>query len=105
MIEWLSNEVEAAWDSYPFLDGIVCEIHDEELKGHIVIQLELMDDFTYQLDLGDCTGLSNPEINERFCRKFGEFVKAYEDSDEYFGPALEDIEELRDKFLKSIESK
>lgn len=106
MIHWLSEKVEKAWDEKcPWLDAIVCEIHDESLKGHIVLQLEITDDDCYQIDLGMCDGLSKEEINRRFVEKFGDFVKAYEDSDECCGPILEDLEELRFEFLKTLENK
>jgi hypothetical protein len=105
MIYWMSDKVNKVWDEKcPWLKGIVCEIHDEELKGHIVLQLEINDDEWYQLDLGVCDGISDEAINERFVRKFGDFVKEYEDSDECCGPILEDLEELRDEFLKTIEN-
>lgn len=104
MISWMSDKVVNVWDEKcPWLKGIICEIHDESLKGHIVIQLEITDDDYLQLDLGMCEGLSDAEINERFVRKFGEFVKEYEDYDECCGPVLEDLEEMRDELLKTLQ--
>lgn len=103
MISWMSEKVEKVWDEKcPWLKGIICEIHDESLKGHIVIQLEITDDDYFQLDLGMCEGLSDEEINERFVRKFGDFVKDYEDWEECCGPILEDLEEMRDELLKTL---
>lgn len=104
MIYWLSDKAEKAWDSCPFLSGIVCDVNCENLKGHIILELEIDDDFSYQLDLGDCTGLSDSDVNERFCRRFGIFVSAYEDSGEWCGPILEELEKLRDEFLKTLEN-
>ena len=104
MIDWMSEKVEKVWDdSNTGLVGIVCEIHDESLKGHIVLQLELGEDFKYQLDLGDCSELSNAEINERFVRKFPDFVKVYENSEDCCGPLAEDLKELSNKFLATID--
>lgn len=106
MISWMSKEVDELWDKANSdgigLNGIVCEIHDEELKGHIIIQLEIGDDYSYQLDLGDCTGLSDKEINERFVRKFPDFIKEYENDENCIGPLVEDLQELSDKFLATI---
>ena len=106
MIYWMSDEVNRIWDESPDIGliGTICEIRDEALKGHVVIQLEIGDNFYYQLNLGDCNGLSDVEINERFVRKFPEFVDFYEKSDECIGPLVEDLRELSDKFLATIES-
>lgn len=106
MICWMSDKINEIWDEKcPWLKCIVCEIHDESRKNHIVLQLDLDDENSYQMDLGVCEGLPDEEINRRFVEKFGEFVKTYEEWDECCGPVLEDLEELRDEFLKTIENK
>ena len=103
MIKWMSKEVEKAWDERDDIGlvGLVCEIHDHALKGHVVIQLEVCD-YIYQLDLGDCTGLSDAEINARFVNLFPQFVDAYEADPDCFGPLVEDLRELADAFKKTI---
>ena len=104
MIHWMSEKVEKAWDNHNDIGlvGLVCEIHDEALKGHIVIQLEIGDDYSYQLDLGDCRGLADADINRRFVERFPEFVRAYEASEECIGPLMDDLWELADDFENAI---
>ena len=103
MIYWMSDKINEIWDEKcPWLKCIVCEIHDDELKGHIVLELEIDDENYYQLDLGVCDGLSDEEINARFVGKFGEFVKEYESWDDCCGPVLEDLEEMMEEFAESI---
>ena len=98
MVSWMSEEVDKAWDdNCPFLIGVICEIRGEELKGHIVMQLE-EGDFVYQLDLGDCRGLKDEEIDRRFRDNFHKFVDAYADYDDCSFGELEKLE----GFLKDI---
>lgn len=94
MIKWMSEEVNKAWDdNCPFLFGIICETHGDELKGHIVIQLE-DGDFVYQLDLGDCSDIADEEIDRRFRDNFHQFVDAYADCDDCSFAELEKLEGL-----------
>ena len=108
MISWMSEDVSSLWDKANSdglsLVGLICDIHPncKTLRGHVIIQLEIADDFTYQLDLGDCTGLSDKEINDRFIRRFPNFVKAYDDFDDCVFIILESLQELSDKFLATI---
>lgn len=105
MIEWLDDNVEKLWDDYcPWLQAVVCEIHDKSLKGHIVLQIEgIDDDFDggwYQLDLGDCTGLSNGEINRRFCEEFKTLVDEYESYEGCCGPILDQLRDFSNEILE-----
>ena len=106
MISWLSNEVDKLWNNANSeglgLSGFVCETHDEDVRGHIVILFEIGDDFYYQLHLGDCTGLSDDEINSRFVERFKNLVKAYDDYDDCCFPILERLQSLSDSFLATI---
>ena len=106
MISWLSKAVDKLWDDANSdglrLCGYVCEIHNDALRGHVVIQLEIGDDFIYQLHLGNCTGLSNDEINRRFVERFQNFVKAYDDWDDCCFPILERLQTLSDDFLATL---
>lgn len=111
MIAWMSKDVDELWDKANsdglFLVGLICDIHPncKTLRGHVIIQLECVayfTDFTYQLDLGDCTGLSDKEINDRFIRRFPNFVKAYGDFNDCVFTILESLQELSDKFLATI---
>ena len=106
MISWMSKEADKLWDDANSnglaLGGFVCEIHNGDLRGHVVIQLEIGDDFLYQLDLGDCAGLANDEINSRFMERFKNFVKAYDDYDDCCFPVLERLQALSDDFLATI---
>ena len=98
MIYWMSDKVNKVWDEKcPWLKGIVCEIHDEELKGHIVLQLELH--VVAGLVLAVPVGAHAADLAP------GDFVKEYENWDECCGPVLEDLEEVRDAFLKTLEEK
>ena len=107
MISWLGKGEEMAWDEYcPWLSAVVCEVHDDDLKGHIVLQFEGIepDDidskwYEYQLDLGDCSGFTDTEINERFCNRFQELVDEYENDDECCGPILDDLRAFADEIL------
>ena len=105
----MSKEVDKLWDDANSdglsLSGFVCEIHNDDLRGHVVIQLEISDDFLYQLDLGDCTGLPNEEINRRFVERFQNFVRAYDDFDDCCFPVLESLQSLSDGFRATIKGK
>lgn len=80
MIHWMSDRTEKIWDeTCPWLMGFVCEIHDPELKGHIVIELEANDEDSWQIDLGDCTGLEDAMIDRRFCETFANWADDNED--------------------------
>lgn len=95
MIAWMGNDTERLIDEVcPWLVILVCEIHSDELKGHIVLQFGGIDEDNfdgYQLDLGDCMNLSHTDIDRRFRKRFAKMVEDYGNSDECCGVILEDL--------------
>ena len=104
MISWMSKEVEEIWDRYNAnglsLIGIMCEISplNEQLKGHKVMQLEIGEDICHQIDFGDCTGMTDEEINERFIKVFHHFVNMCDEDEEVPFTIVEDLIAMCDEF-------
>lgn len=81
MIHWMSKEVNNLLDNFKDADGYhiplsltVCE---DSPKGHIELCMEVMDELSAYIHLGDCTGLSDAQINARFVKEFAEMANNY----------------------------
>ena len=76
MIYWMSKEVSDILDgatSTPII-LVVCSGSPE---GHIELCCEIGDDFETHIYLGDCTGLTDAEINARFVKEFAKVAEEY----------------------------
>ena len=103
MISWMSEKTDGILDSHDLpLSVMVCEVHDPELKRHVVIQIEYADDFGMQIGLGDCRNIPPKEVETRFIRRFGDFVDAFAASGECPPPVEDELEEMRSQLLGSI---
>lgn len=74
MIYWLSKEVsDLIEDSAVPIRLMVCSGSPE---GHIELSCEF-GDLEPHIDLGDCTGLTDAEINARFVKEFAKVAERY----------------------------
>lgn len=75
MIYWMSKEVsDLIEDSAVPIRLMVCSGSPE---GHIELSCEFGDTINPHIDLGDCTGLSDAEINARFVKEFAKVAERY----------------------------
>lgn len=75
MIYWMSKEVsDLIEDSAVPIRLMVCS---GSPKGHIELSCEFGDTINPHIDLGDCTGLTDAEINARFVKEFAKVAKRY----------------------------
>lgn len=88
MIHWMSEKVSDAIDTHRDADGnwfplscAVCETRSGKMAGHVVVQVELSDDFSTQIDLGDCRGLADEAICRRFVEEFPKVAAACRESE------------------------
>ena len=81
MIHWMSDEVNDLLDNFKDGDGthipIVFTVCDGTPEGHIELRMEVMDDVEAHIYLGDCTGLSDAEVNACFVKAFAEMANNY----------------------------
>lgn len=75
MIYWMSKEVsDLLQDSAIPIRLMVCSGSPE---GHIELSCEIGDTIDTHINLGDCTGLTDAEINARFVKEFDKMTKRY----------------------------
>lgn len=106
MIHWMSDKINDLLDTFEdsnerhiHLPFIVC---CNARRGHVELCLVLWDEIYKHLDLGDCTGLSDAEINARFVKEFASFANHYakeEDANEIIADYLTDLAAAMEKTL------
>jgi len=74
MIHWMSDKVNDLLDNFKDGDGnhipIALTVCDGSPKGHIELCMEVIDETEIYITLGDCTWLTDAQINARFIGKF-----------------------------------
>ena len=107
MIHWMSEDVSNLIDTYTDGNGtyiplafVVCEGAE---KGHIELLCEVTDEFSTHIILGDCSSLTDAEINERFIREFAKVAVSYKETCETANEIVANyLESLADAMARTL---